>query len=157
MRRLMSSSQTLSPSLRNSRSGLGTGAFIEALLRQSSAAGSASLAVSVRICVNQGRSLTARNTAMTEMFDAGKLAEELRSLVSDAEALLRASGSADGAEMQQRAEATLRELRTRLSALEEQLTARARDIDSYVRGNPWQAVAVAGGVALLLGLLVGRR
>ena len=94
---------------------------------------------------------------MTEMFDAGKLAEELRSLVSDAEALLRASGSADGAEMQQRAEATLRELRTRLSALEEQLTARARDLDSYVRGNPWQAVAVAGGVALLLGLLMGRR
>ena len=94
---------------------------------------------------------------MTEMFDAGKLAEELRSLVSDAEALLRASGSANGAEMQQRAEATLRELRTRLSALEEQLTARARDIDSYVRGNPWQAVALAGGVALLLGLLVGRR
>ena len=94
---------------------------------------------------------------MTEMFDAGKLAEELRSLVSDAEALLRASGSADGAEMQQRAEATLRELRTRLSALEKQLTARARDLDSYVRGNPWQAVAVAGGVALLLGLLMGRR
>jgi len=31
---------------------------------------------------------------MTEMFDAGKLAEELRSLVSDAEALLRASASA---------------------------------------------------------------
>ena len=94
---------------------------------------------------------------MTEMFDAGKLAEELRSLVSDAEALLRASGSANGAEMQQRAETTLRELRTRLSALEEQLTARARDLDSYVRGNPWQAVAVAGGVALLLGLIMGRR
>jgi ElaB/YqjD/DUF883 family membrane-anchored ribosome-binding protein len=94
---------------------------------------------------------------MTEMFDAGKLAEELRSLVSDAEALLRASTSADGAQMQERAEATLRDLRARLSALEEQVTARARDIDSYVRGNPWQAVAVVGGVALLLGLIMGRR
>src|SRR5205814_893716 len=41
MRRLMSSSQTLSPSLRNSSNGLGTGAFMEALLRESSAAGSA--------------------------------------------------------------------------------------------------------------------
>ena len=59
--------------------------------------------------------------------------------------------------MQQRAEATVRDLRERLSALEEQLTARARDIDSYVRSNPWQAVAVAGGVALLLGLVMGRR
>src|SRR5438034_1388978 len=93
-----------------------------------------------------------RNTAMTESFDAGKLAEELRALVSEAEALLRASGSADGAEMQPRAEAAVRDLRERLSAFEEQLSARARDIDGYVRGNPWQAVAVAGGVALLLGL-----
>jgi len=98
-----------------------------------------------------------RNTAMTESFDAGKLAEELRALVSEAEALLRASGSADGAEMQPRAEAAVRDLRERLSAFEEQLSARARDIDGYVRGNPWQAVAVAGGVALLLGLLLGRR
>ena len=94
---------------------------------------------------------------MTESFDAGKLAEELRSLVSEAETLLRAGGSADGGEMQQRAEAVVRDLRTRLSALEEQLSARARDIDSYVRSNPWQAVGVAGGVALLLGLLMGRR
>ena len=94
---------------------------------------------------------------MTEMFDAGKLAEELRSLVSDAEALLRASTSADGAQMQERAEATLRDLRARLGALEEQVTARARDIDSYVRGNTWQAVAVTGGVALLLGLIISRR
>jgi ElaB/YqjD/DUF883 family membrane-anchored ribosome-binding protein len=93
---------------------------------------------------------------MTEMFDAGKLAEELRLLVSDAEALLRASTSADGAAMQ-RAEATLRDLRARLTGLEEQVTARARDVDSYVRGNPWQAVAVAGGVALVLGLIMGRR
>ena len=94
---------------------------------------------------------------MTEMFDAGKLAEELRLLVSDAEALLRASSSADGAEMRERAEATLRDLRARLTGLEEQVTARARVIDSYVRSNPWQAVGVAGGIALLLGLLMGRR
>jgi ElaB/YqjD/DUF883 family membrane-anchored ribosome-binding protein len=94
---------------------------------------------------------------MTEMFDAGKLAEELRSLVSDAEALLRASTSADGAQMQERAEAALRDLRARLSGLEEQVSARARDLDSYVRANPWQAVAVTGGVALLLGLIMGRR
>jgi len=59
--------------------------------------------------------------------------------------------------MQERAEATLRDLRARLGGLEEQVTARARELDSYVRGNPWQAVAVAGGVALLLGLMMGRR
>ncbi|OLB10500.1 MAG: hypothetical protein AUH10_12110 [Gammaproteobacteria bacterium 13_2_20CM_66_19] len=97
---------------------------------------------------------------MPEMSPAAKLAEELRSLVSDAEALLRASTSADGgdgAEVQERAEATLRELRGRLNALEEQFTSRARDMDTYVRSNPWQAVAVVGSVALLLGLMMGRR
>lgn len=94
---------------------------------------------------------------MPEMSPAAKLAEELRALVSETEALLRATTSADGAEVQERAEATLRELRGRLNALEEQLTARARDVDTYVRTNPWQAVAVVGGLALLLGLMMGRR
>jgi ElaB/YqjD/DUF883 family membrane-anchored ribosome-binding protein len=94
---------------------------------------------------------------MPEMSPAAKLAEELRSLVSDAEALLRATTSANGAEVQERAEATLRELRGRLNALEEQLTAKARDVDTYVRTNPWQAVALVGGLALLLGLMMGRR
>ena len=90
-------------------------------------------------------------------FDGGRLAEELRALVSDAEALLRTStGTASGPE-REHAEATMAELRARLTALEQQVKARARDVDSYVRDNPWQAVAVAGGVALLLGLIMGRR
>jgi ElaB/YqjD/DUF883 family membrane-anchored ribosome-binding protein len=94
---------------------------------------------------------------MNETYDSGKLAEDLRTLVEDAEQLLRATTNAGGAELQQRAQATLNELRARLSAIEEQLRERARDVDTYVRDNPWQAVAIAGGVALLLGLIMGRR
>jgi ElaB/YqjD/DUF883 family membrane-anchored ribosome-binding protein len=94
---------------------------------------------------------------MAEGFDGGRLAEELRMLVSEAEALLRSSTGASGAAEQERAAATLADLRARLSALEQQLKAHARDVDSYVRDNPWQAVALAGGVALLLGLIMGRR
>ena len=71
--------------------------------------------------------------------------------------LLRATTNAGSAEVQERAQATLRDLRARLSAVEDQVRARARDVDSYVRDNPWQAVAIAGGVALLLGLIMGRR
>ena len=52
---------------------------------------------------------------------------------------------------------TLRGPEERLSGLEEQLGARAREVDYYVRENPWQTVAIAGGVALLLGLIMGRR
>ena len=51
----------------------------------------------------------------------------------------------------------LQELRARLSALEDTVRSRARDVDSYVRDNPWQAVAVVGGIALLIGLAMGRR
>jgi ElaB/YqjD/DUF883 family membrane-anchored ribosome-binding protein len=94
---------------------------------------------------------------MTDVFDGGRLAEELRALVSDAEALLRASTGTGNASARERAEDTLAELRTRLTGLEQQVKARARDVDSYVRDNPWQAVALAGGVALLLGLIMGRR
>jgi ElaB/YqjD/DUF883 family membrane-anchored ribosome-binding protein len=94
---------------------------------------------------------------MTETTEAGKLADELRSLVSEAEALLRAGVAGGGAELQGRAGDALQDLKTRLSSLEQQLNARARDVDTYVRDNPWQAVAVAGGVALLLGLIMARR
>jgi len=93
---------------------------------------------------------------MTASFDAGKLADELRTLVNDAEALLRSAG-ANGEEIQERAQASLKDLRARLATLEEQFEARARDVDSYVRDNPWRAVAIAGGAALLLGLIMGRR
>ena len=94
---------------------------------------------------------------MTETYDGGRLAEDLRTLVDDAEALLRATSNAGSAELQERAQATLQDLRARLATLEDQVRTHARDVDSYVRENPWQAVAVAGGIALLFGLLMGRR
>ena len=94
---------------------------------------------------------------MTETFDTGRIADELRALVNEAEALLRSTVSAGTAELQDRAQDTLQDLKGRLGGLEQQLNARARDVDDYVRDNPWQAVAVAGGVALLLGLIMARK
>jgi len=97
---------------------------------------------------------------MSPQFDAGKLAEDIKTLVRDAEALLRAS--AENAEdltedARQRAEDSLRALRSQLSDIERDLKGRAEVLDGYVRDNPWAAVAVVGGVALLVGLLMGRR
>ena len=94
---------------------------------------------------------------MADRNGGGQIAEDLRSIVSDAEALLRSTANAGDAEMQERAQATLQDLRARLNALEDTVRTRARDVDSYVRDNPWQAVAAVAGVALLLGLIVGRR
>jgi ElaB/YqjD/DUF883 family membrane-anchored ribosome-binding protein len=92
---------------------------------------------------------------MTETYDGGRLADDLRALVNDAEALLKATAKAGNGELQQRAQATLQDLRARYNAIESQLRDRAHDVDSYVRSNPWQAVAAVGGVGLLLGVLMG--
>jgi ElaB/YqjD/DUF883 family membrane-anchored ribosome-binding protein len=97
---------------------------------------------------------------MSPQFDAGKLAEDIRTLVKDAEALLRAS--AENAEdltedARRRAQESLHVLRSQLSEIERDLKGRAQVLDGYVHENPWTAVAVVGGVALLLGMLMGRR
>jgi ElaB/YqjD/DUF883 family membrane-anchored ribosome-binding protein len=94
---------------------------------------------------------------MADRNGGGQIAEDLRSIVTDAEALLRSTSGTGGAEVQERAQATLQELRARLNALEDQLRSRAREVDHYVHENPWQAVGIVGGVALLLGLALGRR
>ncbi|MGH8288155.1 MAG: DUF883 family protein [Steroidobacteraceae bacterium] len=97
---------------------------------------------------------------MSPTFDAGKLAEDIKALVRDAEALLRAS--AENAEeltddARERTEQSLHALRSQLADIERDLKGRAEVLDGYVRDNPWTAIAIAGGVALLVGLLVGRR
>ena len=97
---------------------------------------------------------------MSPLFDAGKLAEDIKTLVKDAEALLRA-GAENAEELTEearnRAEQSLQAVRGRLADIERDLKGRAEAVDDYVRDNPWTAVAIAGGVALLAGLLMGRR
>lgn len=97
---------------------------------------------------------------MSPQFDPGKLADDIKTLVRDAEALLRAS--TDGAaelteEARARAEQSLQALRSQLADLQRDLKGRAEVLDGYVHDNPWKAVAIVGGVALFIGLLMGRR
>jgi len=55
----------------------------------------------------------------------------------------------------------VRNAKARLADVEQQALERARvfagDADEYVRGNPWQAVAIAAGAGLLIGLLMSSR
>ncbi len=93
-------------------------------------------------------------------FNVGKLADDLQTLVSDAEELLRAtagSASDKASEARERAEESLRAVRSRLASVERDLKGRARAMGDYVEDNPWQAIAVVGGVALILGLIMGRK
>jgi ElaB/YqjD/DUF883 family membrane-anchored ribosome-binding protein len=93
-----------------------------------------------------------------------QLVNDLRVVVRDAEALLKATSGEAGekvTEARARAEQTLREARERLKVAEDDASRRSRemldDAEIYVRSNPWQAVGVAAGAGLILGLLLGRR
>lgn len=94
---------------------------------------------------------------MAETIESGRLADELRALASDAETLLREGLSNGSAEAQARAREAVADLKERLAGLEQQLNVRARQVNHYVHENPWQAVAVAGGLGLIVGLILGRR
>jgi len=92
------------------------------------------------------------------------LIEDFKKVVSDAEELLKATASETGGkigELRVRAEANLREARRKLQVMEHDLImqtkAAAKATDQLVHENPWQAVAIAAGAGLLLGILTGRR
>jgi ElaB/YqjD/DUF883 family membrane-anchored ribosome-binding protein len=101
---------------------------------------------------------------MAEQVSASQLIDDLTAVIRDAEGLLRATAAQTGdrvEEIRARAEESVRQAKARLEGLEEQTLERARelagDADQYVRGNPWQAVGIAAGVGLVLGLLLSRR
>jgi len=102
--------------------------------------------------------------AKAQPVTTDKLVEDLHTVVRDAEELLKVTASQAGEKVQEarvRAEESLRGAKERLSALEDDALERARafanDTEAYVREKPWNAVALAAGVGLLLGLLIGRR
>lgn len=104
-------------------------------------------------------------TAMNdEQVTTDKLLQDLQTVVHDAEALLRATSGQTSEkirEVRAKAEESLRAARARLTAAEADAMRQARELvvegEEYVRRNPLQAVGVAAGIGLLLGLLLARR
>jgi ElaB/YqjD/DUF883 family membrane-anchored ribosome-binding protein len=101
---------------------------------------------------------------MADRISADQLIDDLTAVIRDAENLLRATAAQTGdkvGEIRARAEESVRIAKERLAGIEEEAVRHARelagDADVYVRGNPWQAVGIAAGVGLLLGLLMSRR
>ena len=95
---------------------------------------------------------------------ADKLIDDLHAVIRDAETLLRATAAQTGEKIQEartRAEESVRLAKERLAGVEDEALERARalaeEADVYVRANPWAAVGIAAGVALVLGLLLARR
>jgi len=92
------------------------------------------------------------------------LIDNVKTSLNDAEDLLREAASSTGdkaAELRERALATLKRTRETLYDVQDAVLERsrkaARATDDYVHDNPWQAIGIAGGVGLLIGLLISRR
>ena len=95
---------------------------------------------------------------------ADDLLRDLRTVVEDVEALLRATAGQvgeQGQEARTRAEQSVQHARLRLKTIEEEVVGKVRDVahnaDRYVHENPWQSIGIGAGLAFVLGWLFSRR
>ena len=102
--------------------------------------------------------------ATTQNPSKDKLVNDLKSLMSDAEELLKLTAEQQGGkldDLRARIGDRVAIARERLADAEAAIVDTGRKAvcvtDDYVHENPWQSVGVAAGVAFLLGLLVSRR
>jgi ElaB/YqjD/DUF883 family membrane-anchored ribosome-binding protein len=104
--------------------------------------------------------------ASTHNFQKGqeRLVSDLRTVVDDAEALLRQAvdGAGQGyGDARAKLEGSLERARRELATLEKAVINSLHETDRYVRKHPWESVGVGAGigagVGLLLGLLIARK
>lgn len=92
------------------------------------------------------------------------LVDDLKTVMRDAEALIKATSAQTGEKIQEvraKAEESLRQARERLTVIQTEALQHTREVadatEEYVRENPWQALGIAAGIGLVLGILVSRR
>lgn len=93
-----------------------------------------------------------------------KLVADLKSVIADAEDMLKLSAGQAGDEavkLRERMQARLISTKERLADLQHAAIEKAREAghaaDDFVHEQPWLVIGVAAGVGLVVGLLIGRR
>jgi ElaB/YqjD/DUF883 family membrane-anchored ribosome-binding protein len=101
--------------------------------------------------------------AEVEKGTTGKLVEDLKAVVADAEELVKASASQTGERImaaRAKAEESLKVAKVRLAEQEGAVMAKtraaAKAAEDYVRANPWKAVGIAAGAGFFICLLATR-
>jgi len=96
-----------------------------------------------------------------ENANSEKFIRDLKTLVADAEELLKATASQAGEKIavaRQKIEQSLVEGKKALADAETTLVKKSKECaeiaDDYVRENPWNAVGIAASVGLVIGLLI---
>jgi ElaB/YqjD/DUF883 family membrane-anchored ribosome-binding protein len=102
----------------------------------------------------------ARRIARHSRHAAEDIATELRSLMSELEDTLADGTQADAvalrAQLRKRLDVARERLNETRDAVRERAETALADADDYVRENPWQTIAIVGGIALIAGALVAR-
>ena len=93
-----------------------------------------------------------------------RLFEDIKTIVTDAEELLKATAGQSGEKIESvraRAEDNLRRARVKLGEMEgdvvDRTRAAAKATDQLVHENPWQSIALAAAVGFVFGMMSGRR
>ena len=91
---------------------------------------------------------------------AEKLVQDLKTVVRDAEDLMKVMASDVSAATQAAKEkltSTLESAKSTCHDLEAKCAKSAKAADEYVHNNPYQTIGIAFGVGLMLGALMGRK
>jgi ElaB/YqjD/DUF883 family membrane-anchored ribosome-binding protein len=93
-----------------------------------------------------------------------RLVADFKAVIEDTEELIKATASQTGDKVtavRARAEENMREARRKLDEMGDDVLARgkaaAKATDDLVHANPWQSVAFATAVGVMLGMLISRR
>jgi ElaB/YqjD/DUF883 family membrane-anchored ribosome-binding protein len=93
-----------------------------------------------------------------------RLMSDIRTVLADAEDLLKQAASATGeraSELRETALTRLKQAKEKAADVQvvvvEKGKKAARVTDDYVHEHPWTAIGIAAGVGVLVGLLVNRR
>jgi len=99
-----------------------------------------------------------------EQISKEKLMADLRTVVVDAEELLKATASQTGERIvaaRARASESLAAAKARLAEAQatvvEKVKVAAKTTDNYVHEKPWQSVGIAAAVGVIIGALIARR
>jgi ElaB/YqjD/DUF883 family membrane-anchored ribosome-binding protein len=100
----------------------------------------------------------------TVQIHSEDLISDFKALMADAEDLIKATASHDDGPLgaiRSKALETLNSAKESLSSVEGTMTEKAKVVaertDEFVHRNPWEAVGVAAGIGLLVGLFIRRR
>jgi ElaB/YqjD/DUF883 family membrane-anchored ribosome-binding protein len=100
----------------------------------------------------------ARRIARHSRNAAQDIGTEMRELLSELESTLAEGTQADAAVLREQLKRRIGAARARLDGARSTIRARAANAvagaDDYVRENPWETVAIVGGLALVTGWLL---